>query len=143
MATDPIARLEVFIGTWNTRGRVLATDASPATTLVATDVYRWGPGRRFVVHDVDARFGDDVARSMEVIGHDPLRRRLVARSYDDRGASEAFDVTLRGRRWRIDGKSVRFDGAFDASRDRLTGLWELRSRRSRWQPWIELELVRA
>ena len=143
MPTDRMARFEIFIGTWNTRGEVLATDDAPATTLVATDVYRWGPGRRFVVHDVDARFGDDVARSMEVVGYDPRRKRHVARSYDDQGASEEFDVALHGRRWRIVGDTARFDGKFDAAGDRLSGLWERKSGRSGWQPWIELELVRA
>ena len=143
MATNRMARFELFIGIWNTRGEVLATDAAPATTLVATDTYRWGPGRRFVVHDVDARFGGDVSRSMEVIGYDPARKQHVARSYDDQGASDAFDVALRGRRWRIVGDSMRFDGAFDTGYDRLTGLWERKSKRSGWQPWIALELVRA
>ena len=138
-----MARFEIFIGTWNTRGEVLATDDAPATTLVATDIYRWGPGRQFVVHEVDARFGDDIARSMEVVGYDSARKQYVARSYDDTGVSELFDVSLRGRRWRITGDAVRFEGRFDADRNRLTGLWERKSKRSGWQPWIKLELVRA
>ena len=74
MATDRMSRFQIFIGTRNTRGEVLATDDAPATTLVATDSYRWLPGRQFIVHDVDARFGEDVARSMEVIGYDRARR---------------------------------------------------------------------
>ena len=143
MAKNRMSRFEIFIGTWNTTGDVLATSSAPATTLVATDVYRWLPGGRFIVHDVDARFGADVARSMEVIGWDQARRKHVARSYDDKGASEEFDVELTGRRWRIHGASARFDGKFSKSGDRLTGLWELKGRGSRWQPWIELKLARA
>ena len=143
MATDPMSRFEIFIGTWNTRGEVLATDDAPATVLLATDTYRWLPGRHFIVHDVDARFGSDVTRSMEVIGYDRSRRKHVARSYDDRGGTELYDVALSGKRWRIAGAAVRFDGRFDADGDRLTGLWERKGRRSGWHPWIELELVRA
>ena len=65
MSTRPMSRLERFIGTWNTTGDVLETEAGPATTLAATDIYRWLPGRHFIVHEVDARFGDSPARSME------------------------------------------------------------------------------
>lgn len=143
MAANRMSRFEIFIGTWNTRGDVLATESAPASTLMATDTYRWVPGGHFVLHEVDARFGGDVTRSMEVIGYDRASRKHVARSYDDQGASETFDVVLSGRRWRITGKTVRFDGRFDAGRDRLTGLWELKGKKAGWQPWIELELRRA
>jgi len=143
MSVDRMSRFERFIGTWNTRGEVLATDAGPGTLLLATDTYRWGPGRGIVVHDVDARFGETPTRSMEIIAWDAARRRHTARSWDDRGTTETFDVELRGRRWRIIGETARFDGGFTPSGDRLAGLWELRGRRGRWQPWIHLELVRA
>jgi len=137
-----MSRYAVFIGVWNTRGNVLETEQAPAGTLTATDTYRWLPGGQFIVHDVDARFGDEPSRSMEVIGYDAARRKHIARSYDDKGSSEEFVVQLRGRRWTITGDTMRFDGRFSADGDTLTGLWELKGSR-RWQPWIELELVRA
>ena len=138
-----MARFEIFIGTWNTRGKVLATRDTPAGTLSATDTYRWLPGRHFIVHDVDARFGEDIARSMEVVGYDPATGKYMARSYDDRGLTETFTVVLNRKRWRISGKRVRFDGRFDASGSRLAGLWERKNKKNRWEPWIELKLVRA
>ncbi|HEY5936738.1 MAG TPA: hypothetical protein VIU61_18950 [Kofleriaceae bacterium] len=104
---------------------------------------RWGPGRRFIIHDVDARFGTDVARSLEIVGFDRARKRFVSRSFDDQGKSETFDVELSRKRWTIKGDSVRFAGGFDRSGNRLTGLWEQKIRGARWQPWIELELTRA
>lgn len=143
MPRSRMSRFDIFIGVWNTRGSVLETEDAPAGTLVATDTYRWLPGGHFIVHDVDARFGDEPTRSMEVVGYDPARRAHVARSYDDRGNTEEFVVQLRGRRWTIQGDTARFDGRFSADGDTLIGLWELKGRRRRWQPWIELELVRA
>jgi len=143
MASDRMSRFEVFIGTWNTTGKVLATEDAPATVLAATDTYRWLPGKQFIVHDVDARFGDAVARSMEVMGYDREARKYLARSYDDQGVSEVFDLTLRGNAWKIVGSTLRFAGKFGADGDRLTGLWEMKSKKSGWLPWIELDLVRA
>ena len=57
MPPNRMSRFEIFIGTWNTTGEVLAVDDAPATVLIATDTYRWFPGHQFIVHDVDARFG--------------------------------------------------------------------------------------
>jgi hypothetical protein len=143
LPTSPMSKLEAFIGTWNTTGDVLETDVNPAGTLVATDTYRWLPGKHFIVHDVDARFDGNPVRSMEVIGFDASTKQFFATSYDDQGQTESFSVALARRRWTIKGKTVRFDGYFDSQKTRLTGLWELRVAKGRWQPWIKLELVRA
>ena len=142
MAVDRMKRFEIFIGTWNTRGEVLATRFGPGGTLNATDVYRWLPGRKFIIHEVDARFGDEPTRSIEVIGFDAARKTHLARSFSDQGEFETFEVELSGRRWRIAGKKVRFDGRFSRDGDTLTGLWELKTRRV-WEPWIDLTLERA
>lgn len=143
MPTHRMAKFEVFIGTWNTTGEVLETESAPAGILSATDTYRWLPGRHFIVHDVDARFDGKPARSMEVMGFDASKKRHFARSFDDQGTTEAFVVSLDGRRWTISGETVRFKGSFDVQKTRLTGLWELKGRKAGWQPWIKLALVRA
>ena len=143
MPVNRMTRFEVFIGTWNTTGEVLETEASPAGILSATDTYRWLPGRHFIVHDVDARFDSQPTRSMEVMGYDASKKQYFARSFDDQGSTEAFVVALNGRRWSISGKTVRFEGSFDTQKKRLTGLWELKGSKVGWQPWMKLELVRA
>lgn len=138
-----MSRFEIFIGTWNTTGDVLATESAPATTLSATDTYRWLPGRHFILHEVDARFGNEPARSIEVMGYDLASKKYTSRSYDDQGASDVFEATLRGRKWSIVGESVRFNGKFDTAGQQLTGLWELKGKKAGWQPWINLKLVRT
>jgi hypothetical protein len=143
MSKNRMSRFDVFIGTWNTTGTVLETESGPAKTLSATDTYRWLPGKHFIAHDADARFGKQATRSMEVIGYDRASRKYLARSYDDQGGSELFEVALKGKQWSIIGASVRFKGKFDAKGSKLTGLWELKGKKSGWQPWINLELVRA
>jgi hypothetical protein len=138
-----MSRFELFIGVWNTTGEVFATEANPAGTLVATDTYRWLPGNHFIVHDVDARFDGKPTRSMEVVGYDEARRHYFARSYDDMGTSELFRVELNGRRWTIIGEKVRFRGSFNAPQNRLSGRWEMKKNNAGWDPWIDLQLVRA
>ena len=138
-----MSKFEVFVGTWNTTGEVLETEASPAGTLSATDTYRWLPGKHFIVHDVDARFDSRPTLAMEVIGFDSSKKQHFAISFDDQGSAEAFVVSLNGRRLSISGETVRFKGSFDVQKKRLTGLWERKGSMAGWQPWIKIELVRA
>ena len=143
MPASHMSRFAIFIGVWNTSGEVLETEVSRAGTMSATDSYRWLPGQHFIVHDADARFGIDSTRSLEVIGYDRDRRKHVARSYDDQGISEVFDVSLKGKKWSISGATVRFSGRFNSTSTELTGLWEMKGKKAGWQPWIKLKLVRA
>ena len=143
MAASRMSRLAVFIGVWNTTGEVLETESAPATTLIATDIYRWLPGKHFIAHDADARFGDSPARSLEAIGYDRTTKKYTARSYDDQGATEVFEVALKGKKWTIIGESVRFSGKFSPDNNQLIGLWELKGKKAGWQPWIKLQLARA
>ena len=143
MPANRMSKFEVFIGVWNTTGEVLETQASPAGILSATDTYQWLPGKHFIVHSVDARFDGQPARSMEVLGFDSKKQQHFASSYDDQGSAEAFALELHGRRFSIKGKTVRFNGGFDAQKSCLTGLWELKGAKAGWQPWIKLKLVRA
>ena len=75
MPANRMSKFEVFIGTWNTTGEVLETEASPAGILSATDTYRWLPGKHFIVRDVDARFDTQPTRSMEVMGFDSSKKQ--------------------------------------------------------------------
>ncbi len=143
MPKHRMAEYGVFIGVWNTTGKVLETESNARGHLSATDTYRWLPGHHYIVHDVDARFDGNPTRSMEVMGYDPVRKKYFARSFDDQGGADTYVVSLDGRRWIIKGTSVRFDGSFDVKWKHLTGLWELKGAKSRWQPWIELKLTRA
>ncbi len=140
MSNTALSSLAILIGTWNTTGDVLATEDSPATTLSATDSYRWLAGGHFIVHEVDARFGGVPARSLEVIGNDD--GRLIARSYNDQGTIEVSEFSLTEKTLRITGATVRFEGSFDAHGKVLAGLWETK-RDHAWQPWIRLKLERA
>ena len=81
--------------------------------MSATDTYRWLPGKHFIVHDVDARFGDSPTRSIEVMGYDLSTKKYFARSYDDQGVSDDYEIALVRKRWSIVGETARFSGSFN------------------------------
>jgi hypothetical protein len=80
---------------------------------------------------------------MEIIGFDARKNRCFANSCDDTRVATCFFLSLDRRRLRISGESARFEGGFDNRGNRLSGLWTQKVRNGRWQPWIDLELVRA
>ncbi|MEO1020707.1 MAG: hypothetical protein AAFY56_23965 [Pseudomonadota bacterium] len=134
--------LTPFVGIWNTTGKIWRGDGEEEQRLVATDIYEWLPGKGFLLHRADARLGDEVARSVEIIGWDDEAAEIFSASYDDQGATSQFQCALDGREWRIDGKGIRFRGAFNQGWSQLTGTWERESQGS-WSSWMDISLIKA
>jgi Protein of unknown function (DUF1579) len=134
--------LSIFVGVWNTEGEIAATPDSPASKLLATDIYEWLPGRRFLVHRVDARMGDAVSRSIEIYEYDSDDDAFRSRSYDDQGVSEEFKADLMGLKWTIAGADLRFSGQFSEDENEMAGQWERRVGQA-WAKLMDIRLRRA
>ena len=141
-AAEAMKSLSPFVGIWNTEGKIRASDEAEEQTMVATDIYEWLPGKCFLLHRVDARMGEDVTRSTEIVGWDADEETLFSTSYDAQGRTSRFSCALNGHDWKIDGPAIRFRGAFDADWNRLTGTWEMEANGS-WSPWMDISLTRA
>ena len=134
--------LTPFVGIWNTEGRIRSGDEGDEQLLIATDIYEWLPGKCFLLHRVDARLGDHITRSIEIIGWDDEAEELYSTSYDDKGATSRFRCALDDHDWKIDGNGIRFRGAFDQGWNELTGTWEMEVDGS-WSPWMDIRLTKA
>jgi hypothetical protein len=106
-------------------------------------MYQWLPGQHFLIHHVDARMGDDVSRSMEVVGWDKTRKTLVSQSFDDKGEMSKYACRREGLRWSITGDVVRFEGQFAKALNVLTGLWEMKTTHGGWDAWMDITLTRS
>ncbi len=139
--------LDVFVGTWNTEGTILADAAHPSATtakLTAVDTYEWLPGGFFLIHHVDGRMGEDEVHAIEIIGYDASRQAYRTRSFDNQGNTGTYEATLRGATWRIRGERERFTGELGDDGGSLTGQWERRSTDgTRWVPWMDIRLTKA
>ncbi|MET4128016.1 DUF1579 family protein [Roseovarius sp. MBR-6] len=141
-AAGAMKSLGPFVGLWNTRGKIGASDMAEEKTMSATDSYEWLPGKCFLLHRVDARMGDDIIRSTEIIGWDADAGAFFSTSYDARGGTSRFRCALDGNKWKIDGPGIRFRGAFDQDWNRMTGIWEMEESEL-WSPWMDISLTRA
>jgi hypothetical protein len=99
-------KLGVFLGRWHTTGEVAATETTPAARVDSIDTYEWYPGEFFLVHDADARVGDDAIKSLEIIGYDPERRRYFASFFDSTGGFGVEELRLDGNTWTWRGSNV-------------------------------------
>lgn len=93
-----------------------------------------------MLHRVDAQMAGVPAQSIEVMGYDAASGCYVTRSYDDQGTSAEFAARLDGNDWEIDGKSVRFKGAFKDNKYKLAGTWEQLGADGKWAHWMDIEL---
>ncbi len=140
-AGGELAGLQRFAGIWNTTGALFGTDGRQTGTMSATDLYRWLPGWRTLIHEVDARMDGAALRSIEVLTWDAARGTVVSRSFDQDGGVADFACRLDRERWEIDGQGIRFRGRFDGA-DRLAGTWEMHQTDG-WRRWIDIVLDRA
>src|SRR5262250_3565638 len=74
--------LDVFIGRWLTEGEAVGGREGSAMQIVASDVYEWAPGGRFVMHPAYGRIGQADVGGLEVIGFDPATGQYRTHFFD-------------------------------------------------------------
>jgi hypothetical protein len=98
--------LNVFLGRWHTTGEVLAMDSTPAVRVDAIDTYAWYPGGFFLVHEADARLGDEHLHSLEILGYDEARQCHLATFFDSTGGTGVEELRREGNTWTWRGSNV-------------------------------------
>jgi hypothetical protein len=136
--------LEALIGIWNTEGWTREGPGAPAARIDAVDTYEWLPGGA-VLHQVDARVGDQKVDGAEIIGWDPERGRYVTQYFGNDGPA-AYEASLDEEDgalvWSMSSAADRFRGAFSDDRNTITGHWESLGEDSHWRPWMDITLRR-
>jgi hypothetical protein len=135
-------RLEIFVGTWKTEGRILDS-SGPSSRLTAVDTYEWMPGEFFLLHHVDGRMGDEEVKTLEVIGFDAASQGYRTHSFDNHGNAGTYTASLHDRAWKIWGETERFTGEFAEDGSTLAGQWERATDGELWQPWMEITLTKV
>ena len=92
-------KLGVFLGRWHTTGEVAATASTPVAKVDSIDTYEWYPGEFFLVHHADGRVGDDVIKSIEIMGYDAERQSYFAPFFDSTGGFGTEEIRLMQNIW--------------------------------------------
>jgi hypothetical protein len=133
------ARLDILTGIWDTEITMLNADGSEGGRSSATDSYRWMPNGQFLVHEVDARMGDEHVQSTEIFAVDGETGAYTSRSYDPDGSINDFVSRIAGLAYSIDGRTQRFAGEFSADGRQLLGEWRQLAE-GQWLPFVRVRL---
>jgi len=130
-----LERLSVFIGRWITEGETVKSPEAPSVKIVASDVYQWVPGGRFVMHPAYGRIGDVPVGGLEVIGYDPETGQYRTHFFDSQGNTtmETLSCDEDGV-WTWQGEHARCTGVFTDDGRTLTARHERSDDGEYWVP---------
>src|SRR5262249_17107876 len=102
--------LDVFIGRWLTEGETVGGPEGSAMQIVASDVYEWASGGRFVMDPGYGRIGDVGVGGLEIIGNDPVTGQYRTFFFDSQGNIITETLSYRDGTWTWQGEHARCTG---------------------------------
>ena len=135
-----LERLDAFIGRWLTEGDTVDGREGPPEHIVASDVYEWVPGGRFVMHPAYGRIGDVAVGGLEVIGHDPATGQYHTYFFDSHGNILIESLSYRDGTWTWQGEHTRCKGVFSENGKTLTARHEQSDDGKHWEPSMTVTL---
>jgi hypothetical protein len=137
-----LQRLEVFIGRWITEGQTVESSEAASVPIVASDVYQWAPGGRFLMHPAYGHIGPLEVGGLEVIGFDPATGQYRTHFFDSQGNVVTETLSQRDGTWTWQGAHARCTGVFSEGGKVLTARHERSDDGSRWEPSMTVTLRR-
>jgi hypothetical protein len=135
-----LERLNMFIGRWLTEGETVGGREGPAMQIVASDVYEWAPGGRFVMHPAYGRIGDVGVGGLEIIGNDPVTGQYRTYFFDSQGNIITETLSYRDGTWTWQGEHARCTGVFSEDGKTLTARHERSDDGKHWEPSMTVTL---
>jgi hypothetical protein len=133
-----IAALQPLVGRWSTTITMISPPKMSGTVFRAIDTYRWMPGGKILVHEVEARMGDTTTHSMEV--YCVAGGQIVSRNFDSSGKVSDYKAAMTKGSWKVTGATERF-ASTRITRSTIEGVWQRKARRG-WTDWMTVRLDR-
>jgi hypothetical protein len=136
---------EPVIGSWASSGRTVERPGEPAVEIAGTDVYAWGPGRRFVLHEVEVRMGDAQVEVHEVIGEPAGDGVVLMRSFDGTGGTALMRASLDDTgAWLFTGVTERARLVVDPDGESMAAAWQRSTDGgATWEHWMDMSFRRT
>ena len=133
----------VLIGNWNTTG---THGLEPDTVLRGHTSFEWLENGAFLMMRSmidDPRFPSAIA----IIGSDDTEAEFYMLTFDERGVSRKYNVTLRDNTWKwwrnAPGFSQRYEGIISDDGNTITARGELSKDGSSWEKDLDLTYKRV
>ncbi len=132
----------IFIGDWETEGKILSTDGNPEMEIRGTDTYEVILDGFFILHKADVMMGTEKSQTFELMWLEGSGEEVTLQYYNNAGESGVMQGALVNDIWKIDGKDLRFEGHFNNDHTQLKGIWQRLTADQRWGNFIEIRLSR-
>jgi hypothetical protein len=132
----------VFLGRWLTEGETVPRDGGTPESIVASDIYQWIPGGRFVMHPAYGRIGVMEVGGLEVIGYDAVTGQFRTHFFGSDGHVETETLSQRDGVWTWLGTRTRCRGVFSDDGRTLTAHHERSDDGEHWVPSMSVTLRR-
>ena len=137
--TDIAELLAPLVGRWATTITMLHPDEERGTVYRAVDTYRWLPGEKVLIHEVEAMMGEAMA-SFEVYTQEQ-GGQIVSRNFGGDGKVSDYRASMADSVWSVTGATERF-ASTSIEKDQIEGLWKLKTEAG-WVDWMTVKLQRV
>ncbi len=144
-----IRRLAAFIGEWRMQATFKDT---PATEAVASVVFEWLPGERFLIERWEVPL-PEAPDGIAIIGADPENHGNYLQHYfDSRGVARVYKMSVSDRGWKLwrdtpDFSPLafaqRYTGTFRDDGRVITGSWEICHDGATWEHDFDLTYTKV
>src|SRR5262245_53170258 len=108
---DPaLKRLDYFIGTWHTEGKMKESIFGPADTSSGTDRHEWAVSGFFEVLHHEETFGANRRTALKIVGYDPEKKVYRGYTFSDQGGMRQSEGTFSAGTWIWEGVSYDVNG---------------------------------
>lgn len=129
-----IQRLQRYIGTWNGKGDMMASEFGPAGTMTWTETCEWFEGKKHhVICHSRGNGPSGEVKGMSVMGYDPAAKAYTFYGVDSDGWSDFSTGTASGKTWSFTNRSntSRFS-LTEVSDTKHTFTWEVSKDGKTW-----------
>lgn len=134
--------LEVIIGKWINAGETVAAPDAPSQKILTSDIYEWGSGKTYVIHNAYGRLGDMNVGGLEVITYDAARKTYLSHFFDHDGNLTTDELEISGNVWKWKGKDTGCNAEFSGNNTIQTA-HHIRLENGNWAPAMEVVLIKV
>ncbi len=124
-----LKRLDILVGKWRMKGR---TSDALKDNMSGELVAEWMLGGSFLRLTSWIRSEDQVVRSEEIVGHDPIKKMFTSIVFSDlRSAPIPYEWDIHGNTVKHSGAGATYQGTVSDDGNTITGRWSPDSRHGR------------
>jgi Protein of unknown function (DUF1579) len=145
-----INRLEVFVGQWSQEGQAFEGPFGPAANIATKETFEWLTGKKFLIHRLEGRLGENDIACIEIIGDNSDDGYSVHSFYND-GNRNVWQLLEGDDAWALTGYwkkeddtfKVRCTMVFSDGGKAMTAKWEYSSDGSSWQVFWDTKMTKS